>query len=156
MVLHGFTSWISTAEQILDAPPGDTTRGRPSSFLLIPVGHNRQGFAYVDLHRLQKTLIANARDAPVGHQVEVLTLRLNRGQPHPLTAFDAGHFNGGLKTRAGRRRPGYSQHRILEFQRGTQRYPLGPRAHPALCLIPDTIGTRLRQVPCPKAEPSAT
>ena len=115
---------------------------RPSSFLLIPIGHNRQGFAYVDLHRLQKTLFADARDAPVGHQVEVLALRLNRGQPHPLTAFDAGHLNGGLKTRTGRRRPGYSQHRILEFQRGTQRYPLGPRAHPALCPIPDAIGTR--------------
>jgi len=50
-----------------------------------------------NLHRLQKTLFADARDAPVGHQVEVLTLRLNRGQPHPFTAFDAGHLDGGLK-----------------------------------------------------------
>jgi len=32
-------------EQVLDRPPGNTTR-RPSSFLLIPVGYNRQGFAY--------------------------------------------------------------------------------------------------------------
>jgi len=141
MVLHGFTSWISTAEQILDGPPGDIAP-RLSSFLLISVGYHRQGCACVGLGRLQKTLFADARDAPVGHQVEVLALRLNRGQPHPLTAFDAGHLNGGLKTRAGRRRPGYSQHRILEFQRGTQRYPLGPRAQFALCPIPDAIGTR--------------
>ena len=143
--MHGFTSWISIAEQVLDGPPGDTTH-RLSSFLLIPVGYNRQGFAYVDLHRLQKALLAVARDAPVGHQVEVLALRLNRGQPHPLTAFDAGHLDAGLKARTGRRRPGYLQHRILEFQRGTQRYPLGPRAHSPLCPIPDTIGTSLRQV----------
>ena len=117
MVLHGFTSWISITEQVLDGPPGDATR-RLSSFLLIPVGYNRQGFAYVDLHRLQKALFADARDASVGHQVEVLTLRLNRGQPHPLAAFDAGHLDSGFKARAGRRRPGYLQHRILGFQRG--------------------------------------
>jgi hypothetical protein len=115
--LRGFTSWISIAKQVLDGPPGDATR-RLSSFLLIPVGYNRQGFAYVDLHRLQKTLLADARDAPVGHQVEVLSLRLNRGQPHPLAAFDARHLDGGLKARAGRCRPEYLQHRILEFQRG--------------------------------------
>jgi hypothetical protein len=115
--LHGFTAWISIAAQVLDGPPGDTTR-RLSSFLLIPVGYNRQGFAYVDLHRLQKALLAVARDAPVGHQVEVLTLRLNRGQPHPLTAFDAGHLDAGLKARTGRRRPGCLEHCILEFQRG--------------------------------------
>jgi hypothetical protein len=121
-VLHGFTSWISITEQVLDGPPGDATR-RLSSFLLIPVGYNRQGFAYVDLHRLQKTLCADARDAPVGHQVEVPTLRLNRGQPHPLTAFDAWHFVGGLKARASRRRPWYLQHHILEFQRGDATLP---------------------------------
>ncbi len=68
-----------------------------------------------NLHRLQKTLFADARDAPVGHQVEVLTLRLNRGQPHPFTAFDAGHLDGGLKAGTGRRRPGDLQHRVLEF-----------------------------------------
>jgi hypothetical protein len=109
--LHGFTAWISIAAQVLDGPPGDATR-RLSSFLLIPVGHNRQGFAYVGLRWLQKALFAGARDAPVGHQVEVLTLRLNRGQPHPLTAFDAGHLDGGLKPRTGRRRPGCLEHRI--------------------------------------------
>jgi hypothetical protein len=32
--------------QVLDGPPGDATR-RLSTFLLIPVGFNRQGFAYV-------------------------------------------------------------------------------------------------------------
>jgi len=32
-------------QQVLDGPPGDATR-RPSTFLLIPVGYNRQGFAF--------------------------------------------------------------------------------------------------------------
>jgi hypothetical protein len=111
--LHGFAPWISIAGQVLDGPPGDTTR-RLSSFLLIPVGFNRQGFAYVDLRRLQKTLFGGAGDAPVGQQVEVPMSRLDQGQPHPATAFDAGHLNGGFKARAGRRRPGYLQHRSLE------------------------------------------
>jgi hypothetical protein len=33
--------------QILDGPPDDIIR-RLSSFLLIPVGYNRQGFAFAD------------------------------------------------------------------------------------------------------------
>ena len=32
--------------QVLDGPPGEAIR-RLSTFLLIPVGFNRQGFAYV-------------------------------------------------------------------------------------------------------------
>jgi len=67
-----------------------------------------------DLHRLQKALIGDAGDAAVGQQIEIATLRLDEGQPHRQAAFDTGHLNGGLKARAGRRRPGYLQHRILE------------------------------------------
>jgi hypothetical protein len=105
---------MSIAKQVFDGPPGDIAP-RLSSFLLISVGYHRQGCACVGLGRLQKTLFAGARDAPVGHQVEVLTLRLNRGEPHPLTASDAGHIDGGLKTRTGRRWSGCLQHGILEF-----------------------------------------
>jgi hypothetical protein len=45
IALHGFACWTSIAAQVLDGPPGFTTR-RLSSFLLIPVGINRQGFAF--------------------------------------------------------------------------------------------------------------
>jgi hypothetical protein len=45
MVLHGFSCWPSIKAQVLDGPPGFTTR-RLSSFLLIPVGIHRQGFAF--------------------------------------------------------------------------------------------------------------
>jgi hypothetical protein len=37
LILHGFTRWTFIAVQVLDGPPGLTTR-RLSSFLLIPVG----------------------------------------------------------------------------------------------------------------------
>ena len=67
----------------------------------------------VDLQRLQKTLFGDARDAPIGQQIEILTLRLDQDQPHLCPAFDAGHLDGGLKACAGRGRPGYLQHRIL-------------------------------------------
>jgi hypothetical protein len=116
IVLHGFARRISIARQVLDGPPGDATR-RLSSFLLIPVGFHRQGFADVDLHRLQKTLFGDAGDAPVGQQIEVPISRLDHGQPHRLTAFDAGHLDGGLKARAGRRRPGYLRHRAQTLKR---------------------------------------
>jgi hypothetical protein len=43
--LHGFTPWTSIAAQVLDGPPGDAAR-RLSTFLLIPVGSHRQGFAF--------------------------------------------------------------------------------------------------------------
>jgi hypothetical protein len=45
IVLHEFAAWISIVGQVHDGPPGATTR-RLSSFLLIPVGYRRQGFAY--------------------------------------------------------------------------------------------------------------
>jgi hypothetical protein len=45
IALHGFAPWTSIAAQVLDGPPGDATR-RLSTFLLIPVGFNWQGFAY--------------------------------------------------------------------------------------------------------------
>jgi hypothetical protein len=144
---HGFTSRMSIAKQVFDGPPGDTVRRR-SSFLLIPVGYPRQGFACVGLRRLQKTLFAGARGAPVGHQVEVLTLRLNRGEPHPLTAFDAGHIDGGLKARTGRRWSGCLQHGILEFpkrRRNAIQSDQQVRVH--LCPIPDKIGTSFGKSP---------
>jgi hypothetical protein len=37
LILHGFARWTFIAVQVLDGPPGLTTR-RLSSFLLIPVG----------------------------------------------------------------------------------------------------------------------
>jgi hypothetical protein len=42
--LPGFLWRTLIVGQVLDGPPGDATR-RSSSFLLIPVGSNRQGFA---------------------------------------------------------------------------------------------------------------
>jgi hypothetical protein len=45
LILRGFSRWTSIAAQVLDGPPGFTAR-RLSSFLLIPVGINRQGFAF--------------------------------------------------------------------------------------------------------------
>jgi hypothetical protein len=45
MILHQFAPWISIEAQVLDGPPCGNTR-RPSTFLLIPVGSHRQGFAY--------------------------------------------------------------------------------------------------------------
>jgi hypothetical protein len=42
-----FAPWNLITRQVLDGPPGDITR-RLSSFLLIHVGFNRQGFAFVD------------------------------------------------------------------------------------------------------------
>jgi hypothetical protein len=72
----------------------------------------------VDLDGLQKALIRGAGGAPVRQQIEVPISRLDKGQPHQCAAFDAGHFDAGLKTRAGRRRPGYLQHRILMSQKG--------------------------------------
>jgi hypothetical protein len=44
--LRGFPCWPSIVAQVLDGPPGFTTR-RLSSFLLIPVGTHRQGFAFL-------------------------------------------------------------------------------------------------------------
>ena len=115
--MQGFAPWISIIGQVLDGPPGDTAR-RLSSFLLIPVGFNRQGFAFAELPRLQEALFGGAGDAPVGQQIEISISRLDRRQPHSLTAFDAGHFNRGLKACAGRRRSGNLQHRILDLKGG--------------------------------------
>ena len=67
----------------------------------------------VELDGLQKALIRGAGGAPVGQQIEVPVSRLDKGQPHQGAAFDAGHLDAGLKTRAGRCRPGYLLHRIL-------------------------------------------
>jgi hypothetical protein len=134
---------MSIAKQVFDGPPGDIAP-RLSSFLLISVGYHRQGCACVGLGRLQKTLFAGARGAPVGHQVEVLTLRLNRGESHPLTASDAGHIDGGLKARTGRRWSGCLQHGILEFpkrRRNAIQSDQQVRVH--LCPIPDKIGTSI-------------
>jgi hypothetical protein len=64
------------------------------------------------LYRLQETLFGDTRDAPIGHQIEILALRLDQGQPHLHTAFEAWHLDRGLKARAGRRGPGYL-HRYL-------------------------------------------
>jgi hypothetical protein len=36
--------------QVLDGPPGVAIR-RPSTFLLIPVGYHRQGFAFCSLRK---------------------------------------------------------------------------------------------------------
>jgi hypothetical protein len=79
--------------------------------------------AIVDLYRLQETLFRDAGDAPIGQQIEVRALRLDQGQPHLDTALDAGHLDGGLKARTGRRRPGYLQHRTLEFPGGDATLP---------------------------------
>jgi hypothetical protein len=46
IALRGSARRLSIAMQVLDGPPGFTAR-RLSSFLLIPVGINRQGFAFL-------------------------------------------------------------------------------------------------------------
>jgi hypothetical protein len=48
LILHGFARWTFIAVQVLDGPPGLTTR-RLSSFLLIPVGNTGR-----DLHFLAR------------------------------------------------------------------------------------------------------
>jgi hypothetical protein len=99
----------------------------------------------VDLDGLQKTLIRGAGGAPVGQQIEVPISRLDKGQPHQCAAFDAGHFDAGLKTRAGRRRPGYLQHRILMSQKGdANAAPTRTTGPPLQCPIPDIIEMGLR------------
>jgi hypothetical protein len=94
--------------------------------------------SHVDLHRLQEAFFRDAGDAPIGQQIELLALRLDRRQPHLQTAFDAGHLDGDLKACAGRRRPGYLQHRILEFQK--RRRNATHWVTDSICPIPDTIG----------------
>jgi hypothetical protein len=88
-----------------------------------------------DLDRLQEAFFGGARDAPVGQQIEVRAMRFNQSQPHLPTAFDAGHLNGGLKARAGRRRPGYLQHLGLGPKEETQRYHAG---HWPACTMSDS------------------
>jgi hypothetical protein len=95
----------------------------------------------VDLYRLQKTLFRDAGDAPIGQQIEVLALRLDQGQPHLDAALDAGHLDGGLKSRTGRRRPGYLQHRTLVLPGGDATLPTRAIGPPSLCQIPDINGT---------------
>jgi hypothetical protein len=108
----------------------------------------------VDLYRLQKTLFRDAGDAPIGQQIEVLALRFDQGQPHLDAALDAGHLDGGLKARTGRRRPGYLQHRILDFPKEeTQRYLLGLSAHLHYVRFPTQLELG---PPARKAVPSAS
>src|SRR4051794_1632610 len=56
MVLHQFAPWISIQAQVLDGPPGGHIR-RPSSFLLIPVGSHRQGFACGDSEKIKAVFL---------------------------------------------------------------------------------------------------
>jgi hypothetical protein len=66
-------------------------------------------------HRLQEAFTGVAWHALVSQQIEILVSRLDEGKPHRFSAFDAGHLNAGLKARAGRRRPEWSQHRVPMF-----------------------------------------
>jgi hypothetical protein len=77
----------------------------------------------VYLQRLQKAFFGDARDAPIGEQIETLALRLDQGQPHLRPAFDAGHLDGGPKACASRRRPGYLQHRIIPWRKRKRHLP---------------------------------
>jgi hypothetical protein len=129
--------------QVLDGPPGATTR-RLSSFLQIPVGQHRQGFAFADLSGLQEALAGVAGDATVGQQIEVPISRLDQGQPHQFSAFDAGHVYRSFESRARRRRPGYLQHRALKFPK-TSSANRPVRESSRLCPILDIIEMALRQ-----------
>lgn len=82
------------------------------------------------LSRRQKALVGIAGDAVVGQKVECPPARLDQGEPHRRGAFHAGHFDGDLEARAGRRRSWRVQHRILESPGGTQRFVGGPREPP--------------------------
>ena len=84
-------------------PPPDQVRGHAS--LENAIGSNR----------LQETLVRRASAATIRDEVERSVLRLDRYEFHPLAAFDAGHFGGGLKTRTGRRGSGKVQHCTLLF-----------------------------------------
>jgi hypothetical protein len=64
IVLRGFSSWIFIQAQVLDGPPGITAR-RLSTFLLIPVGFNRQGFAFWGLPNLPVMSACPAIAAPI-------------------------------------------------------------------------------------------
>jgi len=105
------------------------------------------------LDRLQETLFGDARDAPISQQFEVTVLRLDHGQPHLPPAFDAGHLGSGFKAGAGRRRPGYLQHRILVSHRGDVALRLGPPARFCYVRFPTqlewaSVKTRPRRVHC--------
>jgi hypothetical protein len=49
--------------------------------------------------------------------MKVPITRFDKGQPHLVAAFQAGHLNGGLKARTGWRWAGHL-HGILIFKRG--------------------------------------
>jgi hypothetical protein len=73
--------------------------------------------ATVDLQRLQETLFGDARDAPIGEQIEILALRLDQGQPHLHPAFDARHLDGSPKACETQRylRGSPTQHHYVRF-----------------------------------------
>jgi hypothetical protein len=48
-VLRGLAWWILVMRQVLDGPPGVINR-RLSTFLLIPVGLHRRGFAFLQVY----------------------------------------------------------------------------------------------------------
>jgi hypothetical protein len=58
LILHGFARWTFIAVQVLDGPPGLTTR-RLSSFLLIPVGTTGR-----DLHFLARIFRPEFSETP--------------------------------------------------------------------------------------------
>src|SRR5215471_17979594 len=60
LILHSALRPTSITSQVHDGPPGGNSR-RPSSFLLIPVGASRQGFAF-SWAPANKNTASNRRD----------------------------------------------------------------------------------------------
>jgi hypothetical protein len=81
----------------------------------------------------------------VGQQVDGPPPRFDHGQPHRFTAFDAGHFDRGLKPGTGRRWPWRVQHVAPNSQQEARRLSERPRPSESICHIPDTIGIPSRR-----------
>src|ERR1035438_2802682 len=86
MALHGIGPWTSIVGQVLDGPPGEATR-RLSTFLLIPVGSSRQGFAYgspVNCLFAQRADIGGeiSRFVPAQRKIRHLWVRVEQEEGH--------------------------------------------------------------------------
>jgi hypothetical protein len=67
------------------------------------------------LYDHQKAFAGIALGALIGQQLKIPITRLDESQPHLVAAFQARHFNCGLKVRTGWRWAGYL-HGILIFK----------------------------------------
>jgi hypothetical protein len=106
-----------------------------------PEATSFQNYLVSKLPGSKEAFTASAGRALIGQQVELLVARLDQGQPHRFPAFDAGHFDSGLKPRTRRRRPGSWQHCVLKIQRRDATQPMGStKLHHATDRIMSDLG----------------